>query len=168
MGSVERAEMLSLDVPETLKSLKLQPLLAVQLDVSVVQRAGMADRGLVIGVVSGGRFIGPKLMGKVLEGGSDWQRVLSDGALRLDCRIMLQTADGADIAMTYRGIRAGSPEVLRRLASGAPVRPDEYYLRIQSAFETGAPEYAWLNSIVTIGAGHRLPTGPIYNVFQVG
>jgi hypothetical protein len=157
-----------IDVSESLRSLKLQPLLAVQLNVSAVQRAGIPDRGLVIGVVSGGWFVGPRLTGKVLEGGSDWQRVLSDGALRLDCRIMLETDDGAHIAMTYRGIRAGSPEVLRRLASGAPVRADEYYLRIQAAFETGTSEYAWLNSLVTIGAGQRLPTGPIYNVFQVG
>jgi hypothetical protein len=38
---------------------------------------------------------------RVLPGGSDWQRDLPDGSLRLDCRIVLDTTQGALIAMTW-------------------------------------------------------------------
>jgi hypothetical protein len=80
---------------------------------------------------------------------------------------VLETAEGALIAMTYQGIRSGSAEVLARLTAGEAVRADEYYLRINPLFETRSSEYAWLNTVVAIGAGHRLPDGPVYNVFQV-
>ena len=163
----ESSSILAIDVPEPLRSIQLRPLFSMQLEVSAIQKPGIAGRGLVIGVVSGGRFIGPKLSGRVLGGGSDWQREQSDGALRLDCRVVLETTDGALIAMTYHGVRAGSVEVLSRLSAGKPVRADEYYLRLQPSFETGASQYQWLNNVVTVGAGHRLPGGPVYNIFQV-
>lgn len=158
---------LTVNIPEALRSLQLRPLLSLQLEVSSVQKVGTASAGLVVGVVSGGRFEGPRLAGRVLQGGSDWQRTLPDGSLRLDCRIVLETTEGALIAMTYWGIRTGPSDVLARLAAGVAVAADEYYLRIAPSFETGPLEHAWLNKIVAVGAGYRLPTGPIYNVFEV-
>ena len=56
---------------------------------------------------------------------------------------------------------------LARLAAGVVVGADEYYLRIAPSFETGSPEFGWLNRVIAVGAGYRLPTGPIYNVFEV-
>jgi hypothetical protein len=87
--------------------------------------------------------------------------------LRLDCRIVLETTQGALIAMTYQGIRSGAPEVLKRLAAGEAVGADEYYLRINPLFETRSSEHDWLNRLVAVGAGHRLPDGPVYKVFEV-
>lgn len=154
-------------VPEPLQVLRLAHLLSIKLEISAVQRISAPGAGTVIGVVAGGQFDGARLQGRVLPGGSDWQRVLPDGSLRLDCRIVLETAQGALIAMTYQGIRSGSPEVLERLAAGRAVGADEYYLRINPLFETRSPEHEWLNRIVAVGAGHRLPDGPVYNVFEV-
>ena len=156
-----------LSVPEPLQSLRFEHLFSVKLEIAAIQRVSASSAGIVIGVVSGGQFEGPQLRGRVLPGGSDWQRVLPDGSLRLNCRIVLETAEGALIAMTYQGIRSGSAEVLARLTAGEAVRADEYYLRINPLFETRSSEYAWLNTVVAIGAGHRLPDGPVYNVFQV-
>ena len=45
--------------------------------------------------------------------------------------------------------------------------PSELYFRIAPRFETGAEKYDWLNRIVCIGAGHRLPTGPVYTIYQI-
>jgi len=120
-----------------------------------------------VGVVPGGAFVGERLSGRVRAGGSDWQTVRSDGGVRLDCRLVLETADGALIAMTYAGVRAGAPEVLTRLAKGEPVDPAEYYFRINPLFQTAAPQYGWLNDVVAVGIGHRLPEGPLYSVFEV-
>jgi hypothetical protein len=57
--------------------------------------------------------------------------------------------------------------VNRRIARGDPVDPSEYYLRIAPFFETGAPAYAWLNTIVAVGVGERRPDGARYEVFEI-
>jgi hypothetical protein len=167
MSEYEQSTRATVDVPESLRSLRLRPLFSLQLEIGAIQKVGTPGAGLVIGVVTGGLFGGPRLRGRVLPGGSDWQRVLPDGSLRLDCRIVLETAEGALIAMTYRGIRAGPADVLARLAAGETVRADEYYLRVNPLFETGSSEHAWLNRVVAVGSGARLPTGPLYNLFEV-
>ncbi len=154
------------NLPPSLTSLKLCPLFSMRLDVRDVQRIG-GQATAQVGVIAEGSFEGDRMSGKVLGGGSDWQTVRPDGSVRLDCRLVLETTDGARIAMTYAGIRAGSPEVLARLAKGAPVDPTEYYFRINPLFDTGDAKYAWLNRVVALGAGHRLPDGPVYSVFEV-
>ena len=43
----------------------------------------------------------------------------------------------------------------------------EYYLRTAPFFETGAERYGWLNTIVAVGVGQRIPNGATYDVFEV-
>jgi hypothetical protein len=43
----------------------------------------------------------------------------------------------------------------------------EYYLRTAPFFETCAVRYSWLNTIVAVGVGERLPNGATYEVFEV-
>jgi hypothetical protein len=151
-------------LPETLQSILYQPLFVLELDVTAVQRIGDDS---VVGVVGGGKFTGSRIEGRVLPGGSDWQRVMPDGTVRLDCRIVLQTTDGELIAMTYQGVRSGPADVLAKLSRGEDVPPDEYYLRIAPFFAAQSKQHAWLNRILAIGSGQRLAKGPIYNVFEL-
>jgi len=65
------------------------------------------------------------------------------------------------------GFRHGPAEVMARLNKGEAVDTSEYYFRVAPFFETGAEKYDWLNRIVTVGTGHRLASGPVYEVFQV-
>ena len=118
-------------------------------------------------LVDGGSFEGPKLKGTVLRGGSDWILGRSDGALQLDVRVVLKTHDGATIGMTYRGFRHGPAAVIERLNRGEMVDPSEYYFRTAPFFETASEKYGWLNRIVAVATGHRLPDGPVYDVFEV-
>ena len=122
-----------------------------------------------IGFVTGGTFESPYngLNGKVFGNGNDWQTVRADGTTTLDVRIVLETAGGETIAMTYRGLRHGPPEVLARLDRGEDVDPATYYFRLAPFFETASARFSWLNGIVAVGTGHRFPSGPIYNVFEV-
>ncbi len=120
-----------------------------------------------IAEVTGGVFEGERLNGTVRGGGGDWILVRNDGVTQLDVRITLETDDGASIYMTYRGLRHGPADVMDKLNRGEPVEPDAYYFRIAPAFETGDARYAWLNKLVAVGRGHRLPTGPVYEVFSV-
>ena len=125
----------------------------------------LGDRRIV--AVTGGSFEGPKLRGTVEPGGSDWIILRPDGALQLDVRLSLKTEDGALIGMTYRGFRHGPPAVIERVNRGETVDPSEYYFRTVPLFETSASRYDWLNRIVSVGVGHRLPQGPVYRVFEV-
>jgi len=117
--------------------------------------------------IEGGEFEGPRLKGTVLPGGSDAMLVRTDGVVLPDVRMTLRTDDAQLIFMRYGGMRHGPPEVMERLARGEPVDPAEYYFRIVPQFETGSSKYSWLNRIIAVGAGHRLPTGPIYYVYEI-
>jgi hypothetical protein len=56
---------------------------------------------------------------------------------------------------------------MARLGRGETVDPADYYFRIVANFATSAPRYEWLNRIAAVGTGHRLPAGPIYNLFEI-
>src|SRR5262249_10293224 len=120
-----------------------------------------------VGVVFGGSFVGERLSGEVLDGGSDWQAVRGDGATTLDVRLVLKTNDDALIGMAYRGMRHGPPDIIARIEKGEVVDPATYYFRTAPFFETAAPKYDWINRIVAVGIGHRRADGPIYSVFEV-
>jgi hypothetical protein len=90
-----------------------------------------------------------------------------DGAVQLDARIVLKTDDDALIAMTYVGLRRGPPDVLERLNRGEPVDPGSYYFRIVPNFATSHPRYDWLNRVIAVATGQRLPKGPDYFVHEI-
>jgi hypothetical protein len=115
----------------------------------------------------GGDFEGPRLRGEVLPDGGDWLLIRPDGVFEQDVRITLQTDDGALIYASYSGLRHAAPQVVARLAAGEVVDRDEYYFRIAPRFETGAPKYAWLNNILSVGIGKRLPNGVEYDIFEI-
>jgi Protein of unknown function (DUF3237) len=118
--------------------------------------------------VAGGEFTGDRLRGDVLPlAGADLLLERADGSFQQDVRVILKTVDDALILMTYRGVRHATPEVRARLARGESVPPSEYYLRIAPFFETSAPAYAWLNTIVTVGVGERQPNGVTYRLFEI-
>jgi hypothetical protein len=156
------------DLPATLKQVRTQPLFVMRLDVRKLQIVG-GTPGVFrrIGVVPGGSFEGERLSGDVLDGGSDWQTVRSDGSTTLDVRLVLKTRDDALIGMTYRGLRHGPSDVIARLERGESVDPTDYYFRIAPLFETAATQYNWINNVVAIGIGHRQADGPVYSVFEV-
>ncbi|HXW40046.1 MAG TPA: DUF3237 domain-containing protein [Xanthobacteraceae bacterium] len=156
-------------LPQEMTALKVRPLFVLLLDVQPPINVGNTpgvDRR--VGVVIGGRFEGERLRGTLLPGGNDWQAVRpGDGAWMLNVRIVLKTDDGHIIGMPYTGIRSGPKEVIDRIVRGEVVSASDYYFRITASFETASQKYGWLNSIVGVGIGHRLPEGPIYQMFEV-
>jgi len=155
-------------LPVELQEICTRPLFVLRLNVRPLQIVGETPGGFRrIGVVPGGTFSGARLSGTVLEGGSDWQSVRSDGSTGLDVRLVLKTSDDALITMAYRGVRHGPAEVIARLERGEAVDPASYYFRIAPFFETAAPQYGWINKIAAVGTGHRLADGPVYSVFEL-
>src|SRR6202042_757682 len=124
-------------LPESLAGVKTRPLFVMRLNVRPLQIIGpVAGPVRRVGVVFGGSFEGERLSGEVLDGGSDWQTVRTDGATTLDVRLVLKTKDEALIGMTYRGIRYGPPDVVARIEKGEVVDPTSYCFRINPLFET--------------------------------
>jgi hypothetical protein len=117
--------------------------------------------------VSGGSFEGPKLKGRVLPGGSDWIVVRRDGVLIQDVRLVLQTDDDHNILMSYRGMRHGPEDVIRRVDSGEDPDPSEYYFRTAPIFEAPDGEYDWLNKVIAFAIGRRRATGLTYAVYAL-
>jgi hypothetical protein len=62
---------------------------------------------------------------------------------------------GTPLTKSIRGLR------------GERVAPTEYYLRTAPFFETSAPSYSWLNTIVAVAVGERLPDGVTYDVLEI-
>ncbi len=120
----------------------------------------------IINIV-GGTFEGPKLKGKILSGGADWQTVRVDGTADLVAQYTLQTDDGALIYIVNKGIRHASPEVLTRMAKGEDVAPSEYYMRTAATFEVSDEKYKWLNTIIAVASGARLKDEVVIRFYQV-
>ena len=117
--------------------------------------------------ITGGRFEGENIAGDVLPGGADWQLVRADGTALLEARYTLRTRDGALVYVRNRGVRSGPPEVLARIARGEAVDPAGYYFRTVPQFETGAPQYAWLNDLVAVCSAVRAANAVTLDFYAV-
>ena len=159
---------LAATLPREMTELRWKPLMTFQIGVAPPTIVGMTpgyDRR--IGEITGGTFEGDRLNGKFRTGGSDWQSLRADGAISINVRLVMETDDGALIAMRYRGVRHGPKAVMDRLAKGEAVNPSEYYFRVTPWFETASEKYDWLNRVIAVAIGHRLPQGPTYQVFEI-
>ena len=148
--------------------LQLEPLLSAEIMLAAPQELGDTPQGRrrIIGI-TGGRFKGARLSGRVLPGGADWQVIRSDGVAHLDARYTLETDDGALIYVRNEGYRHGPAEVIRKLAEGIPVDPSLYYMRTSPWFETGDARYAWMNRMLCVATGQRRAASVILEVYEV-
>jgi len=117
--------------------------------------------------ITGGEVSGPKLTGRILPGGADWQIVRNDGTLVLEARYTIEAADGALVYVRNYGYRHGPPEVLARIAQGEEVDPALYYFRAAPVFETAAPAYDWLNRTVAVCSAMRTVDRVILDFYAV-
>jgi uncharacterized protein DUF3237 len=150
------------------KNLNLIPLFRAEISLAPPQELGDTPQGRrrIIGI-TGGRFSGERLAGRVLPGGADWQVIRSDGVADLDARYTLETEDGALIYVRNRGLRHGPAEVIKRLAAGESVDPKTYYMRTTPSFETGDARYSWLNRMVCVASGARRAAAVELEVFEI-
>lgn len=91
--------------------------------------------------ITGGTFVGPRLSGTIMNLGADWGVTDTYDVFFPDTRYSLRTDDGADIYIQTAG----------------PTQEDGRTL-LRAIYQTGHPDYIWLNHIVAIGILRR-PTG---------
>ena len=82
--------------------------------------------------ITGGTFEGPRLRGRILPGGADYQLMSADGQrTELDAIYEIQTDDGTIIRVRNQGLIVN--------------KKDHYYFRAAPRFEVAADSpYAWL------------------------
>ena len=133
-----------------------KPILLIQCQLESILKFGVTPYGerRIINIL-GGTVEGPKLKGRILPGGADWQIVRNDGVVDLRARYTVETDSGAHILVNSEGLRHGPPEVMERLARDETVDPSLYYFRAFMRFETADPAASWLNRILTVGYGSR-------------
>ncbi len=96
------------------------------------------------------------LLGRVLPGGNDTQRIHEGGRTEILARYLLQADDGAIVQVVNPGVRRASPEIMKRLVAGEIVDPGLYYFRTTPTFETTGAARQWLKSVF-VCVGIRKP-----------
>jgi hypothetical protein len=127
---------------------------------------GRAGRRRIIPIV-GGTVTGPRISGRILNLGADWQTVFADGLAELDTRYAIETGDGATVEIMNFGYRHGPAEVIAALARGDAVDPADYYMRTHARLESGHPDYAWVNRTLFVGTGARKAQAVVISLFAV-
>jgi len=117
--------------------------------------------------ITGGEVRGPKLRGRVLPFGADFQTMRADGVTELEARYAIETEDRGMIYIRNIGLRHGLPEAMEKLKRGEAVDPKLIYFRTSPRFETAAKNYLWLNRYVFVAEGARRPEHVELTVYQV-
>ncbi len=136
--------------------LSKDPVIHIEAELEAPQLFGKTPYGerRVINIL-GGTVSGPRLRGKILPGGADWQIIRSDGVADIFAKYTVALEGGGFVLVTSAGVRHGPAEVLARLSRGEPVGRDEYYFRTSVRFETADLEADWLNRVLMVAAGER-------------
>ena len=145
-----------------------KPIFVLTSPLGDIQKLGHTPYGerRIINIL-GGTVDGPKLKGKILPGGADWQIVRADGVVHLQARYTAETETGCRVLIEAEGYRHGPAEVMAWLARDETVHPSLYYFRTFMRFETADPATAWLNRTLAIGNGARENKAVRIEVFEV-
>ena len=135
-----------------------KPIFTITSPLGGIQRLGNTPYGerRVIDI-HGGTVDGPKLKGKVLPGGADWQIVRPDGTIEVVARYTIRARSGALVYVQNDGLRVASPEILARMSRGELVPFDSYHFRTAPRFETADPALKGLERATFVGVAARTP-----------
>jgi hypothetical protein len=98
--------------------------------------------------IIGGTFQGPRIRGRVLPGGADWQLQRADDYTVIEADYMIEAEDGTPIHVFNRGLTNSR-------VKGAPRR----YVRTVPQFEAPDGPHAWLNQSIFVGGLLPAPPG---------
>jgi len=148
--------------------LSREPIFRIHADLGEIMELGATPYGgrRLIPIL-GGRVEGPKLAGRILPGGADWQIILANGVADIQARYSIETDTGARVIVRSDGMRHGPREVLEAIARGELVAASRYYFRTVMRFETADPALAWLNKIIGLARGEREKLTVKLDIYEV-
>lgn len=131
----------------------------------VVGETGLGERRVI--PITGGKVVGPKLNGTILNAGADFQIIRENGLTILEAKYVMEVDGGGRVYIDNYGVRFGSPEAIDKLKRGLPVDPTQIYFRCTPKFETSDEHLRWLTQKIFIGTGIRRPTHVEIGIWQV-
>ncbi len=154
---------------ETLPPPQLEHVCDLAVTISPPVEVGQTVAGLRRMIpITGGVVKGPRLNGKVLAGGADFQLILAGGTqAHLDARYVIELDDGTRVFVQNTALRVASLENSQRIMRGEPVNPGEIYFRCQPQLEAAGEKWAWLAESQFIGSGRRAPDGVFLSFYRV-
>ena len=148
--------------------LSAEPISTIHAELEAIMSLGQTPLGerRIINIL-GGPVRGPRLNGRVLPGGADWQIIRADGVADIQARYTIESDAGARILVSSEGLRHGPPDIIAKLARGENVDPSLYYFRTLMRFETADPAVDWMNRILAIAHGQREARAVRLDVYEV-
>ena len=165
---------MTLDAPALEHVCDLQVFVTPPIDAG--QLIGLNSRGRRrIIPITGGKLTGsaanhPKLQGRVLPGGADFQIVVSDTCADLDARYLIALDGeyaGEHVFVMNRALRRGSAEDVARLVRGEEVDPLRIYFRCAPTFEVSTPRLQWMTESLFVGSGARSPDSVRISLYRL-
>ena len=130
----------------------------LKVEIAAPQEIGQAQFGQRRVIpITGGDVQGDGWKGCVLEGGADFQRIVTPRLSELDAKYVIETDEGETIFIQNRAIRAADPELVQKIVRGEPVDPSQIYFRCTPILETSAKRFEWVTERIFVGTGVRRP-----------
>lgn len=117
--------------------------------------------------ITGGEVRGPRVSGRVLPFGADFQIIRPNELIELEAKYAFETHDGALVYVENVGIRFGPKELLEKMKRGEPVDPALIYFRTRPRFETAHRDYRWLMERLFVGSAARHNDRVVIDVHEV-
>ena len=108
--------------------------------------------------ITGGKFYGEKLNGKVLPGGADSQLITHNGTVKLNARYLIKTDDGTLIEVSNTGVLVPATE------------NQALYFRTSPTFDAPNGKYQWLNEAIFVAGVRTVSDKPdtvLIDVYKV-
>jgi hypothetical protein len=121
---------------------RLSPLCTLRLEVFDMKVGAPAADGISIFGSIRGSVEGERLAGTVVSPSNEWARGTTQGGVSTDCHLLIETTDGALVSVHYQGVSSNG------------------HAAAAFQFHTGTETYAWLNTVVAVGAGIVDMSGP--------
>lgn len=117
--------------------------------------------------ITGGAATGPRVRGRIRAVGADFGLLRRDGMLVLNVQAVLETDDGALIAVDYAGLGEMGEDAYEKFLRGE--LPKRVPLRTTPRFRSAHPAYQWLHRLQCVGVGEaNLETFTVsYDVYAV-
>ncbi len=100
--------------------------------------------------ITGGHIKGPRLNGRVVPGGADYELTRADGCSAVEAHYTLEADDGTPIYIVNKGIFHAPPTVIARVDAGETVPASDYYFRASPVFDAPEGPHGWLSDRVFV------------------
>ncbi|MEY8840152.1 DUF3237 domain-containing protein [Cribrihabitans sp. XS_ASV171] len=117
--------------------------------------------------ITGGTVEGPRLSGRVLPGGADYELQRADGASVVEAHYTIEASDGTPIYIRNAGIFTAPADVIARVDAGETVDPDMYYFRTAPVFDAPDGPHGWLSDRLFVAEARFTPQEVTIRVYEV-